>query len=104
MSRTVALALTWDGARWPTRSLPPQAKAFLAGKFKKNAPPSRSEMSELLVQDEVKEIRVCWVPWLKGGADVASDPFATLTGRRLGFSPTRIIPFGEVLGMIYRRN
>ena len=26
----VALALTWDGARWPVASLPPKARAFLA--------------------------------------------------------------------------
>ena len=28
----VALALTWDGARWPVKSLPAKARAFLAAK------------------------------------------------------------------------
>jgi hypothetical protein len=74
-NRVVALALTWDGARWPVRTLPPKARAFLTTRFREL--PSVAKMAMLLAADEVKEIRVCWVPRLKGGKAVLSEPFPT---------------------------
>jgi len=96
----VALALTWDGARWPKRSLPAKAKAFLGDK----TVPSRSSLTRLFTQDQVKEIRICWVPRLKGGVDTLSEPFPTADGKRLPFTAVKTTPFGDVLGVVYRRN
>jgi len=95
----VALTLTWDGARWPARTLPPKARAFLAGA----AIPSAQKMAELLADDQVREIRVCWVPRLKGGGAVLSEPFQTPAGIRIGFQSVKTVRFGDVLGVIYRR-
>lgn len=99
----IALALTWDGARWPRRSLPKEARTFLAGKSPKMAVPPADASADLFAHDRVKEIRVCWVPRLQGGPDVLSAPFATSTGKRLAFAPTRTVSFGDVLGVVYRR-
>ncbi len=97
----VALALTWDGARYPTRSLPPKARAFLARDF---VPlPSRNKLASLFADDCVKEIRVCWVPKLRGGDDVLCQPFPAPSGKRLRFQSERTERFGDVLGVIYRR-
>lgn len=100
---SVALALTWDGARWPARTLPPKARAFLAGKSRASAPPSARKVAQLFAADQIKEIRICWVPRLKGGNDVLAEPFPTPAGLRLGFQPVKTIPFGDILGVIYRR-
>jgi hypothetical protein len=99
----IALALTWDGARWPVRTLPPKARAFLTGKLQDAAVPSARRMAKLLAEDQVREIRVCWVPHLKGGDAVLSEPFQTATGTRLAFRSTRQTHFGDILGVIYRR-
>jgi hypothetical protein len=99
----VALALTWDGARWPTRTLPSAARAFLAGKSRLAAVPSARKMAEFFAEGQVKEIRVCWVPRLKGGCDVLSEPFQTPAGKRIGFQSVKTVCFGDVLGVIYRR-
>ena len=97
----IALALTWDGARWPVRTLPPKARAFLgswSGKI-----PSVRKMAELFADDQVREIRICWVPCLKGGAEVLSEPFQTPAGTRIGFRSVKSVRFGDILGVIYRR-
>ena len=94
----VALALTWDGARWPTRSLPQKARAFLGG----NAVPSAQEAANLFSTDRIQELRICWVPHLKGGPDVLADSFPTRT--RIGFKATKTVLIGEILGVVYRRN
>jgi hypothetical protein len=99
----IAAALTWDGARWPARRLPAKARAFLAGKSKHAALPSRHKISRLFEENKVREIRICWVPRLKGGSDVLSDPFTTGTGKRLAFRSVKTIRFGDVLGVVYRR-
>jgi hypothetical protein len=99
----VALALTWDGARWPTRALTPKARAFLTGKSPAAATPSGQKLAKLLADDQVREIRVCWVPCLKGGSDVLSEPFQTATGTRLPFKTARTVRLGDVLGVIYRK-
>ena len=101
--RVIALALTWDGARWPVRSLPPKARAFLTGKSRSAAVPSERKMAELFADDQVREMRVCWVPRLKGGGAVLSQPFQTPMGMRIGFQSVRTVRFGDVLGVIYRR-
>ncbi|MCE0524150.1 MAG: hypothetical protein LV480_14690 [Methylacidiphilales bacterium] len=104
MKRTgsvVALALTWDGARWPVRTLPPKARAFLAGDSR--GVPSRRKLAGLLADERVWEIRVCWVPRLKGGGDVLSEPFSTREGARLLFRAAKTVRFGDVLGVIYQR-
>ena len=100
-NRVVALALTWDGARWPVRTLPPKARAFLTTRFREL--PSVAKMAMLLAADEVKEIRVCWVPRLKGGKAVLSEPFPTNSGKRLGYKATKTAQFGDILGVVYRR-
>ncbi len=99
----IALALTWDGARWPVRSLPPKACAFLQFKGNKSRGemPSARTAAELFAKDEVREIRICWVPLLKGGDAVLSGPFPTAT--RIGFQSVRTVRFGDVLGVVYRR-
>jgi len=105
-SRVIALALTWDGARWPVRTLPPKARVFLkvkSGKSSGVAIPSVQKMAELFADDQVSEIRVCWVPHLKGGNEVLSEPFQTPGGKRIGFQTLKTVRFGDILGVIYRR-
>ena len=95
----IALALSWDGARLPTRALPPKARAFLAGHA---APPSQ-KVAQLFRDNQINEIRICWVPRLKGGNDVLSDPSPSAAGKRISFKPAKTIPFGDILGVVYRR-
>ena len=98
MRQIVAMALTWDGARWPVKSLPPKARAFLAGPVT----PVR-EATRLLARDLVREIRVCWVPRLKGGDAVLANPLPTPDGIRMSFRTSRTRRFGDILGVVYRR-
>ena len=95
----ISLALTWDGARWPMRGLPPKARAFLAA----SSAPKAGAVTKLLRNDRVAELRVCWVPRLKGGSDVLADSFLTATGRRINFRATKTILFGDIVGVIYRK-
>ena len=97
----IALALTWDGERWPVASLPPKARAFLSAIS--GAIPSRREAARLLAHDEISELRVCWIPRLKGGDDVLADIFAAPDGRRVSFRAVRTTRFGDVLGVVYRK-
>jgi hypothetical protein len=97
----IALALTWDGARLPVASLPPKARAFLGAKGFSS--PTRRESARLLAMDVVKELRLCWVPRLKGGDDVLADVFATPKNKRLQFCAVKSTLFGDVLGVVYRR-
>jgi len=99
-ARTISLALTWDGARWPTRLLPPPARSFL----RNHAAPSARELSALFSADEIDELRICWVPKLKGGEPSLSEPFQTPSGQRLPFRSVATVPFGDVLGVVYRKN
>jgi hypothetical protein len=94
---TVGLALTWDGARWPTSRLSLRARAFLT--------PSRpsAQMAVTLCEGEIEEIRICWVPRVKGGHPVLCDPFFTADGLRISFRMVRTVRFGDVLGVVYRR-
>jgi hypothetical protein len=96
-----ALAMTWDGARWPTRSLPPKARAFLG--HKSSPLPARKEMAGLFADDRAKEIRICWVPGLRGGDDVLAETFPAPMGKRLRFEIARTRRFRDVLGVVYRR-
>jgi hypothetical protein len=102
-SVVVALALTWDGARWPVRTLASDARAFLKGNTRVAAVPSACKLAELFAEDRVEEIRICWVPRLKGGNDVSSKPFQTPAQVRIGFRSAGTRRFGDVLGVIYRR-
>jgi len=95
----IGLALTWDGARWPVRSLPEKARAFLGGA----TAPKAKVVAALLTKNEVEEIRVCWVPRLKGGGDVLSEPFLSESGKRRSFRCVKTTQFGEVLGVVYRK-
>jgi hypothetical protein len=97
----VAMALTWDGARWPSRTLPAKARAFLGGQGRRM--PSTRKMADLLAEGKIAELRICWVPRLKGGEEVLSLPFAASDGLRIPFRPIKTIRFGEILGVIYRR-
>ncbi len=101
--RVIALALTWDGARWPVAALPIKARAFLKGGTPRLSVPTATAVAKLLAEDQVKECRICWVPRLKGGDDVSSVPFPATTGKRIGFRPARLVLFGAVLGVVYRR-
>jgi hypothetical protein len=96
MKQRAAAALTWDGARWPAAKLPAKAKAFLG----RVTPPAK--IAALLAEKNLGELRICWVPRLKGGNDVLCKPFATLDGKRLPFRLARIVPFGDMLGAVYR--
>ncbi len=97
----IALALTWDGARWPVASLPPKARAFLSAPD--YAVPTRREAARLLAANAVGELRVCWVPRLKGGDDVLAEIFAAPKGKRVPFRAVKTTHFGDVLGVVYRR-
>ena len=101
--RVIALALTWDGTRWPVRGLPAVARAFLNGKSGKMSVPAANSLPKLFASNQVKEIRVCWVPRMKGGDGVLSEPFQTVAGRRLAFRSVRMTRFGDILGVVYRR-
>jgi hypothetical protein len=105
--RVIALALTWDGARWPVRTLPPKARAFLrAGSSPASASsiPSAAEMAKFFAEDHIQEIRICWVPRLKGGVSALSTPFLAPTGKRITFRNARATRFGDFLGVVYRRS
>jgi hypothetical protein len=102
--RIIALALTWDGVRCPSRSLPPKARAFLRGGEKPSALPTAGELSTLFAADRIREIRVCWVPRLKGGEETLSEPLQTISGKRIPFCAVKTSRFGEVLGVVYRRS
>lgn len=98
--KVVALALTWDGSRWPLRSLPPAAHAFLragSGKI-----PKAVTLGKLLAEGRVGELRICWVPRLRGGDDVLAAPFSTPDGLRIRFRAAAPRRFGDVLGIVYR--
>jgi hypothetical protein len=99
----IALALTWDGARWPLRKLPPQARAFLARANAAPAIPSARKMAELFENDSVSQLRICWVPRLLGGDDVLSVPFSVPAGLRMAFTASKPILFGDILGVVYLR-
>jgi hypothetical protein len=98
----IALALTWDGSRWPSGSLPPSARAFL--RKKAALLPNATAMAKLFARDQVREIRLCWVPRLSGGDNVLSASFPTSNGKRLRFRATSKTRFGDILGVIYRRD
>ncbi len=97
----ISLALTWDGARWPVGSLPPKARAFLSAPG--HTSPSRRAVAALLAKDAVTELRICWVPRLKGGDNVLADVFAAPKERRVAFRAVKTILLGQILGVIYRR-
>jgi hypothetical protein len=98
----IALALTWDGARYPITSVPPKAQAFLRARG--HVSPSRREVTKLFADDQISEMRICWVPRLKGGDDVLANPFAAPNGRRIAFRAMKTVRFGDALGVVYRRD
>jgi hypothetical protein len=97
----IGLALTWDGSRWPARSLPAKARAFLAGKDIITS--GRRAVARLMADDGVEEIRICWVPSLMGGDDVLTGPFSAKDGKRIPFKVAQTKLFGEICGVVYRR-
>jgi len=97
----IALALTWDGSRWPAASLPPKARAFLRANG--YASPARREVAQLLAADAVSEMRLCWVPRLKGGDNVLADIFPAPKNKRVPFRAVKTTRFGDVLGVVYQR-
>ena len=101
--RVIALALTWDGARWPVGVLSPKARAFLAGPARQPASFTRNAMARLFARDDVDEIRICWVPRLKGGDAVLAAPFSAPDEKRLLFQAVRQVRWGDNLGVVYRR-
>jgi hypothetical protein len=99
--RVIALALTWDGARWPVHTLPPKARAFLGEAA--SAVPSTRKITGLFSGNLVREIRICWTPRLKGGNAVLSEPFQAVHGVRIAFRSTKAVHLGDILGVVYRR-
>jgi len=97
--KSVALALTWDGVRWPAKKLPPKAQAFLAGRTS----PTPKEVAKFFSDDQIQELRICWVPRLKGGSDVLSEPFSVPQSRRIQFEVVRTNHFDDILAVTYRR-
>lgn len=97
MKQRASAALTWDGARWPAAKLPTKAKTFL-GQIT-----SSTRLSALLADENLVELRICWVPRLKGGPDALCEPFVMPNGLRIPFRLVRTVPFKEVLGAVYRR-
>jgi hypothetical protein len=93
----VAAALHWDGSRATTRRLPARARSFLGP----ITPAAR--LAKTLALGEPMELRICWVPELRGGPDVLVPSFSTPDGKRLVFHTVRTVPFGAVLGLVYRR-
>jgi hypothetical protein len=57
----------------------------------------------LLAGEAVAELRICWVPRLKGGDNVLADVFPAPKGRRVAFRAVKTIALGDVLGVVYRR-
>jgi hypothetical protein len=100
-SAKIALALTWDGARWPVASLPPKARTFLRARGFSS--PTRREAARLLAASAVREMRLCWVPRLKGGDDVLAEVFAAPKGKRVPFRAVKTAQFKDVLGVVYQR-
>jgi hypothetical protein len=98
--RVVALALTWDGSRWPVRSLPPAARAFLGRRAGRS--PSAAVLGQRLAGGEIRELRICWVPRLQGGDNVLAAPFVTPDGLRVRFRAARSRRIGDLLGVVYR--
>ena len=99
----IALALTWDGARWPVRVAAAQsARAFLGGEgLARRLRGAR--WPRLFAADACQaKMRICWVPRLKGGDNVLADPF--VHRRMAGASLSRVEDdaFGDVLGVVYR--
>jgi hypothetical protein len=99
----VALALTWDGSRWPLRSLSAAARSFLRTAGANVAAPRAQGVARGLENGAIREMRICWVPRLKGGSDVLSSLFVTPDGQRAQFRVAQWKQFGEVLGVVYRR-
>jgi hypothetical protein len=97
----LALALTWDGARWPVQTLPAKARTFL-GKSTRRIPSAR-KTAKLFIDDQVTEMRICWMPRLKGGSEVLSGLFRTPAEKRIGFRMMKTVRFGDILGVVYRR-
>jgi hypothetical protein len=97
MKPRAAAALTLDGVRFPARRLPAKARAFLGA-----VTPAR-KLATLLSQGGPVELRICWVPRLRGGSDVLAPPFQTANGKRVAFRMVRTVAFGDVLGAVYRR-
>ena len=100
-SAVVALALAWDGSRCSMRSLPGKARVFLGAGSKKI--PEMAELSRLLAEGKISEMRICWVPRLQGGRDVLCAPFVPPEGARIRFQVVKQKRFGDVLGMVLRR-
>ena len=97
----VGVALTWDGARWPRRSLSAEARKFLGEAEKETG--DKAALGKLFGGDRVKEIRVCWVPRLRGGDEVLAGPHQAPDGLRLNFRVVRARRMGDLLGVVYRR-
>ena len=101
--RVIALALTWDGAHWPVGALSPKARAFLAGPAREPASFTMNALARLFMRDDVDEIRICWTPRLKGGADVLTAPFSAPGNKRVLFQAVRRVRLGDCFGVVYRR-
>ncbi|MEJ0001141.1 MAG: hypothetical protein WDO13_19470 [Verrucomicrobiota bacterium] len=98
--KSLALALTWDGARWPAARLPAPARTFL----RRAAPaPAADRVARLLAEGKIRELVICWVPRLKGGEPTLADVFTTSDGRRVAFQAVRTVRIGDILGVRYRR-
>ncbi len=100
-STKIALALTWDGTRWPMASLPPKARSFLQAPGYTS--PTPREAAKLFVANAVAELRLCWIPRLKGGNQVLAEIFPAPKGKRVPFRAKKATRFGDLLGVLYKQ-
>ncbi len=98
---SVAVALAWDGSRGSLRAVPRAARTFLGGRGKRI--PGPALLAQKLALGQIRELRVCWLPRLRGGEPVLAAPLATTDGLRLNFRAVKRRPFGDALVVVYRR-
>ncbi len=98
---SVAVALAWDGSRGSLRAVPRAARVFLGLRAEKT--PSPAILAEGLAGGQIRELRICWLPRLRGGDPVLAVPLVTRDGLRLNFRAVQRRQFGDALVVVYRR-
>jgi riboflavin biosynthesis pyrimidine reductase len=83
------------------RALPAGVRKFLRPSGV--SAPSSAQVSRLLQNGELEEIRICWVPVLAGGDQVITLPFPTPRQMRINFRAVSLKQIGDILCAIYRR-
>jgi hypothetical protein len=63
---------------------------------------SQRGLTALVQLSPPREIRICWVPRLRGGENTLTAPFAARDGKRILFRAVKVVPLGALLGVVYR--